>query len=48
MYIVRKITRNSPLEFTLQTLSSFTLALVVHALALIVHKLELSTLALSI
>ena len=48
MYIVRTITRNSPLKFTLQTSSSFTLALVVHALALVVHELELSTRALSI
>ena len=44
MYIVKKKTRNSPLEFTLQTLSSFTLALVIRALALVIHELELSLL----
>ena len=48
MYIVRTITRKSPLKFTLQTSPSFTLALVVRALALVVHKLELSTRMLSI
>ena len=48
MYIVRKITRNSPLEFTLRTTSSFTHALVVCALALIVRALALVVRALAL